>query len=109
MRQASGVSRRLLTGIVPAICVIAGFFAPAMADDYRIESAKRSIAALVERWAADEIALGAQLAPIREELATKEQIQSPSDEEKARIAELRRQRDKIGAKMQDESDNLHSG
>jgi hypothetical protein len=106
MRQASGVSRRLLTGIVPAICLSAGLFAPAMADDYRIESTKRSIEALVERWAAAEIELGAQLAPIREELATKEQIQSPSDEEQARIAELRRQRDEIAAKMEAESDNL---
>jgi hypothetical protein len=61
---------------------------------------------LVERWAAAEIALGAQLAPIRQELATKEQIQSPSDEEQARIAELRRQRDEIAAKMEAESDNL---
>ena len=106
MRQASGVSRRLLTGIVPAICLIAGLFAPAMADDYRIESTKRSIEALVERWAAAEIELGAQLAPIREELATMEQTQSPSDEEKARIAELRRQRDEIGAKMEAKADNL---
>ena len=106
MRQASGVSRRLLAGIVPSICLIAGLSAPAMADDYRIESIKRSIEALVERWAAAEIALGAQLAPIREELATKEQIQSPSDEEQARIAELRRQRDEIAAKMEAESDNL---
>jgi hypothetical protein len=106
MRQASGVSRRLLIGIAPAICLIAGLFAPAMADDYRIESTKRSIEALVERWAAAEIELGAQLAPIREELATKEQTQSPSDEEKARIAELRRQRDEIAAKMEAESDNL---
>jgi hypothetical protein len=106
MRQASGVSRRLLTGIVPSICLIAGLSAPAMADDYRIESIKRSIEALVDRWAAAEIALGAQLAPIREELATKEQIQSPGDEELARIAELRRQRDEIAAKMEAENDNL---
>ena len=106
MRLASGVSRRLLTGIVPAICLIAGLFTPAMADDYRIESYKRSVETLVERWAAAEIELGAQLAPIREELATKEQTQSPSDEEKARIAELRRQRDEIAAKMEAESDNL---
>jgi hypothetical protein len=107
MRQASGVSRRLLTGIVPAICLIAGLFAPAMAYDYRIESYKRSIEALVERWAAAEIELGAQLAPIREELATLEQAQSPSDAEKERIAELRRQRDEIQAKMEAESDNLN--
>jgi hypothetical protein len=106
MRQASGVSRRLLTGIVPAICLITGLFAPAMADDYRIESYKRAIEALVEGWAADEIELGAQLAPIREELATKEQIQSPSDAEKARIDELRRQRDEIEAKMKTRSDDL---
>jgi hypothetical protein len=106
MRQASGVSRRLLIGIAPAICLIVGLFAPAMADDYRIESYKGSVEALVERWAAAEIELGAQLAPIREELATKERIQSPSDEEKARIDELRRQRDEIRAQMEDESDNL---
>ena len=73
-----------------------------MDDDYRIESTKR----LVERWAAAEIAFSAQVAPIREELATKEQTQSPSDEEKARIAELQRQRDEIRAKMEAESDNL---
>jgi hypothetical protein len=106
MRQAWGISRRLLTGIVPAICLIAGLFAPAMADDYRIESYKRAIEALVEGWAADEIELGAQLAPIREELATKEQTQSPSDAEKERIAELRRQRDEIQAKMEARSDDL---
>ena len=106
MRLASGVSRRLLTGIVPAICLIAGLFTPAMADDYRIESYKRSVETLVERWAAAEIELGAQLAPIREELATKEQIQSPSDAEKARIDELRHQRDGIRAQMEDESDTL---
>jgi hypothetical protein len=106
MRQASGVSRRLLTGIVPAICLIAWLSAPAMADDLRIENYKRTIEALVERWAADEIELGAQLAPIREELATKEQTQSPSDAEKERIAELRRQRDEIQAKMEGTSDDL---
>jgi len=107
MRQASGVWRRLLTGIVPAVCLTAALFAPAMADDYRIESYKRSIEALVERWAAAEIELGAQLSPIREELATLEQTQSPSDAEKERIAELRRQRDDIQAKMEAESDNLN--
>jgi hypothetical protein len=106
MRQAWGISRRLLTGIVPAICLIAGLFAPAMADDYRIESYKRAIEALVEGWAADEIELGAQFAPIREELATKEQTQAPSDAEKERIAELRRQRDEIQAKMEARSDDL---
>jgi hypothetical protein len=78
MRQASGVWRRLLTGIVPAICLSAGLFAPAMADDYRIESTKRSVETLVERWAAAEIELGAQLAPIREEFATKEQPSRPA-------------------------------
>ena len=106
MRQASGVSRRLLTGIVLAICIIAGLFAPATADDYRIESYKRAIEALVEGWAADEIELGAQLAPIREELGTLEQTQSPSDSEKERIAELRRQRDEIQAKMEARSGDL---
>ena len=104
MRQASGVSRRLLTGIVLAICLIAGFFAPAMADDFRIENYKRTIEGLVGHWAADEIELGAQLAPIREELTRLEQTQSPSDAE--RIAELRRQRDKIQTKMEGRSDDL---
>ena len=106
MRQASGVGRRLLTGIVPAICLIAGLFAPAMADDLRIENYKRTIEALVERWAAAEIELGAQLAPIREELTTLEQTQSPSDAERERIAELRRQRDEIQTKMEGRSDDL---
>jgi hypothetical protein len=77
-----------------------------MADDLRIENYKRTIEALVEGWAADEIEFGAQLAPIREELATKEQTQSPSDAEKERIAELRRQRDEIQAKMEERSDDL---
>jgi hypothetical protein len=106
MRQASGVWRRLLTGIVPAICLIAGLFAPAMADDFRIENYKRAIEALVEGWATDEIEYGAQLTPIREELATLEQTQSPSDAEKAQITELRRQRDGIEAEMKTRSDDL---
>ena len=96
--------RRLLTGIVLAICLIAGLFAPAMADDLRIENYKRTIEGLVGHWAADEIELGAQLAPIREELTRLEQTQSPSDAE--RIAELRRQRDEIQTKMEGRSDDL---
>ena len=104
IRQASGVLRRLLTGIVLAICLIAGLFAPAMADDLRIENYKRTIEGLVGHWAADEIELGAQLAPIREELTRLEQTQSPSDAE--RIAELRRQRDEIQAKMEARSGDL---
>jgi hypothetical protein len=102
MRQVS-----LLIGSVLAMCLVVGPFAPAMADDYRIESYKRSIERLVDRWAAAEIEFGAQLAPIRGELATLEQTQSPSDEEKARINELRRRRDEIQEKMDAESDNLN--
>jgi hypothetical protein len=106
MRQASGVWRRLFIGIVPAVCLIAGLFAPAMADDLRIESYKRALEGLVKGWAAEEIEFGTQLAPIREELATLEQIQSPSDDEKERIAELRRQQDEIEAEMKTRSEDL---
>ena len=106
MKAAPDAVRRVLTGLVPAICLIAALVAPAMADDLRIENYKKSVETLVERWAAAEIALAARIGPIREKLAKKEQIQSPTEEDRARIAELRKQLDDIKAKMEAESDNL---
>ena len=106
MKAAAGAVRRILFGVVPAICLFAALLAPAMADDFRVEAYKRAVETLVGRWAASEVALAAKIGPIRAKLAQKEQIQSPTEEDKARIAELRKQLDDIKAKMQAESDNL---
>lgn len=102
MKAAADTVRRILTGLV----LIAALLAPALADDLRIENYKRTVETLVERWAAGEIALGAKIGPIRAKLAQKEQIQSPTEEDRARIAELRKQLEDIKAKMEAESDNL---
>jgi len=79
---------------------------PAIAQDIRIENYKNTIGTLVGRWAAAEIALASKLAPILDELAQKQAIPSPTDADKARIADLQKQRDAISDKMENESDNL---
>lgn len=100
--------RRILTPIwaVLAACLITVSLSPAMAQDIRIENYKNAISTLVGRWAAAEIALASKLGPILDELAQMRAIPSPTDADKARIAELQRQRDVISDKMDNESDNL---
>jgi hypothetical protein len=100
--------RRILTPIwaVLAACLITVSLSPAMAQDIRIENYKNTISTLVGRWAAAEIALASKLGPILDELAQMRAIPSPTDADKARIAELQRQRDVISDKMDNESDNL---
>ena len=78
----------------------------AMAQDIRVENYKNTINGLVSRWATAEIALAGKLVPILDELAQKKAISSPSDADKARIADLQRQRDTIASQMESESNNL---
>jgi len=73
-----------------AACLIVAAYSAAIADDYRIESYKNSVARIVEIWSAKMTDLGRQLAPINAELA---QLQSPDDA--ARIAELQQKREDI--------------
>jgi hypothetical protein len=100
--------RRTLTLIwtVLTVGLIVTSLSPVMAQDIRIENYKNTVSSLVGRWAAAEIALASKLGPILDELAQKQAIPSPTDADKARIAELQRQRDVISDKMDNESNNL---
>jgi hypothetical protein len=69
-----------------AACFVVTICGTAIADDYRVESYKNSVARIVEIWSAKLGDLGNQLAPINDELSRLQQIQTPSPDEAARIA-----------------------
>lgn len=92
--------------VVTALSWIAGHAAPANAQDYRIVSYQNSMNRLVSEWAAAEIALEGKLMPVLEELEKKQAIPSPSDADRARIAELIQQRNSLSSQMDAESNNL---
>jgi hypothetical protein len=100
--------RRTLISIwaVLAVCLIATPLSPVMAQDIRVENYKNTVNGLVGRWAAAEIALASKLGPILDELAQKQAIPDPTDADKARIADLQRQRAAISDEMDNESNNL---
>jgi hypothetical protein len=91
---------------VLALCLIAPSSSPAMAQDIRVVNYKNTISGLVSRWATAEIRLAGKLVPIVDELKQLQAIPSPTDSDKARIADLRRQRDAISDEMENESANL---
>ena len=96
--------RWILISAIFAVFMLA--FGPAMAQDIRVQNYKNTISGLVSRWATAEIALAGKLSPILDELAQKKAISNPSDADKARIADLQRQRDDIAKQMENESNNL---
>ena len=99
---------RLSTSIRTLIvaCFVALPWSLAMAQDIRVVNYKATVDKLVSRWAAAEITLSGKLVPVLEELDKKRAISSPSGADKARIAELIKQRDALRAKMDEESENL---
>ena len=78
----------------------------AIADDYRVESYKNSVARIVEIWSAKLADLGRQLTPINEELRRLQEIQTPSPDDTRRIAELNRKREDIRNQVDQASLNL---
>jgi hypothetical protein len=96
----------VLISAIIAICWIAAHAAPAMAQDLRVIRYQNTVEGLVSRWAAAEITLEGKLVPVLQELEQKRAISSPSDADKARIAELTRQRDDLTRQMESESNNL---
>jgi len=101
MSRLSTVMRTLAVA-----CFLALSWNQAMADDIRVENYKNTVDGLVNRWATAEIALAGKLVPVLEELDKKRNLTSPSDADKARIAELVKQRDALRGKMDEESENL---
>ncbi|HEY1796782.1 MAG TPA: hypothetical protein VGG57_11760, partial [Stellaceae bacterium] len=95
----------LIVTVITA-CWIAAYTVPASAQDYRIVSYQNSMNRLVSEWAAAEITLAGKIMPVLQELEQKQGISSPSDADKARIAELIKQRDDLRAQMDAESNNL---
>lgn len=87
-----------------AVCMLS--FSPAMAQDIRVQNYKNAVSSLVSRWATTEIAFASKLVPILDELQQKKAISNPTNADKARISELKRQRDDIAKQMDNESNNL---
>jgi hypothetical protein len=95
-----------LISAVIAVCWIAASATPAMAQDYRIVSYQNTVNSLVSRWAAAVITLDGKLMPVLQELEQKQALSTPTDEDKARITELIRQRDDLRRQIDGESDKL---
>jgi hypothetical protein len=98
-----------ISALIPAfiaVCWIAAHAAPATAQDYRVISYQNTVNGLVSRWAAAEITLQGKLVPVLTELEEKQRMQTPTDADKTRIAELIRQRDDLRGQMESESNNL---
>jgi hypothetical protein len=97
--------RRLAAGCAALVICVAAIGA-AVADDIRVENYKNTVDALVSHWATAEISLAEKLAPILDELAQKQALSNPNDDDKARITELQHQRDDIAQQMEEESEGL---
>jgi hypothetical protein len=99
---------RILASIslVLAVWLIGPSPSSALAQDYRIVSYQNTVEGLVTNWAAAVIPLQGKLISVLKELEEKKATQNPTDADKARIEELRKQRDDLGARIESENDNL---
>ena len=89
-----------------AACLLSAAVTIALADDYRVESYKRTVAALVEKFGAKIAAIGRDLPMISREI---EQLQAKSPrsaDDERRLSELKARRETIREQMAQEADNL---
>src|SRR5215831_9442245 len=96
----------IAAGALLCACWITLLPSSATADERQTEIYKSTVDNLAGKWATAEIALANQMAPVLDELKQKKAISDPNDSDKARIADLERQRDSIADRMDNENLNL---
>lgn len=68
-------------------------------SDYRIEAYKKSVKTITAKWGKEIAKLDAELGKIGKELADLEAIKDPSDDDKKKIAELRKKQEVLRKKV----------
>jgi hypothetical protein len=92
--------------VVVGLWLLAMSASPALSQDYRVVSYQKTVEGLVSNWAAAVITLESKLVPVLNELEQKQAIQNPTDEDKARIDQLVKQRDDLSGQIDSENDSL---